>query len=80
MARIEGARAGQIGLFARFAYWLCRRRFGKVVEPLAVAAHHAAILQGYAAYEFALGRAARVPARLKTLASIKAAILIGCPF
>jgi hypothetical protein len=80
MARVEGAPPGRVGPFARLAYWLCRRRFGKVVEPLAVHAHHPAIFQGYGAYEFALGRARKVPACLKTLAGIKAATLVGCPF
>jgi hypothetical protein len=31
-------------------------------------------------YEFALGRARRVDARLKALAGLKAAALVGCPF
>jgi hypothetical protein len=78
MARIAGAE--RVGPFARFAFWLSRRRLGKVVEPLAVHARHPAIFQAYAGYEFGLGRAHKVPARLKTLASLKAATLIGCPF
>ncbi len=31
-------------------------------------------------HEFALGRARRVDARLKALAELKAAALVGCPF
>jgi alkylhydroperoxidase family enzyme len=54
--------------------------FGKVPEPLAVAAHHPWIFRGYTSYEFALGRARRVDARLKALAELKAAALVGCPF
>ena len=80
MARIEGVPAQRAGLFVRFAYWLSRRRFGKVAEPLAIAAHHRWIAQAYGAYEFALDRARLVDKRLKALGSIKTATLIGCPF
>jgi hypothetical protein len=64
----------------RFAYWFTRRTFGKVPEPLTVAAHHPWIFRGYTAYEFALGRSRLVDAKLKALAGIKAAALVGCPF
>jgi hypothetical protein len=80
MARIKGVPENKAGWLARFAYWYSRRRFGKVAEPLAVAAHHRWIFQAYGAYEFALDRARSVDARLKALVEIKAAALIGCPF
>lgn len=80
MARIEGVPPSRTGLLGRYAYRYSRRRFGKVAEPLTVTAHHPQILQAYTAYEFMLGRARLVDARLKALASIKAATLIGCPF
>lgn len=80
MARIEGVSHQRAGLLARFGYWYARRWLGKVPEPLTVTAHHRWILPGYSAYEFALSRARLVDARLKALAGIKAAALIGCPF
>ncbi len=80
MARIEGVPQRRAGLFARFIYWYARRWLGKVPEPLTVTAHHGWVLQGYSAYEFALGRARLVDARLKALAGLKAAALVGCPF
>lgn len=39
-----------------------------------------AIMAGVGAYEFALMASNRVDSRLKTLASIKASSMIGCPF
>ena len=78
MARIEPA--ARAGWFARLGYWFSMRRFGRVAEPLAVAAHHGAIVFGYSTYELALDRARLVDKRLKTLASLKAAALVGCPF
>jgi hypothetical protein len=80
MARIEGVPERRVGLLGRFAYWYSKRLLGKVADPLAVTAHHRGIMQAVGAYEFALGRARLVDARLKALAGIKAAALIGCPF
>jgi hypothetical protein len=80
MARLEGVPLQRTGWLARLAYWYARRWLGKVPEPLTVAAHHSWILSAYTSYEFALGRARLVDARLKALAGIKAAALIGCPF
>lgn len=80
MARIEGVPESRAGVFLRFAYRFARRMVGKVPEPLAVAAHHGWIFRGYSAFEFMLGRAKLVEPRLKILADIKAAALIGCPF
>ncbi len=79
MNRINGVEQRRAPLLARLAFWVARRRFGKVPDPLAVAAHHPQIFQAYGAYEFALGRARLVDAKLKALASLKAAALVGCP-
>ena len=78
MARIEGVE--RPGWLTRFVLGMAKRMVGKAPEPMAISAHNPAIFQAGAAYEWFLGRARRVPKRLKTLASIKAATLIGCPF
>lgn len=80
MARITGVPYSKAGFLTKFAYWFSRRRLGRVVEPLTVMAHHPWISRAYGAYELALERAHFVDARLKALASLKAAALIGCPF
>ena len=80
MARVEGVPAARAGLFVRLAYWFTRRRLRTVPEPLAIMAHQPAILAGVAGYELALERARLVDPRLKTLAGLKAAALVGCPF
>jgi len=80
MGRIEGLGAKRAGLLARFAYWYSRRSLGKVPEPLTVMAHHGWISFGAGAFELALERSRTVEPRLKALASLKAAALIGCPF
>jgi alkylhydroperoxidase family enzyme len=80
MPRIDGVPAAKAGIFTKLMYIFVRRRLGRVPEPVRVMAHHRGLLTGYAAFELALDRARRVPARLKDLASLRAATLIGCPF
>lgn len=80
MARIEGVPEDEAGLLERLMYRFSRRRFGKVLEPLAVTAHHRKLLLGYAGMELALDRSRLVEGRLKELASIKVAAMVGCEF
>lgn len=80
MARITGVSPRNASLEARSVYWMAKRRLKRVPEPITVTAHHAWILRGYGAFEFALERSRQVDAKLKALASIKTATLIGCPF
>jgi len=78
VARLPGAPAR--GLFRRFAYWMSRRKVGRVVMPVQVAAHNQMILFGFGMYEQALAKAHTVDARLKGLASMRVAGRVGCPF
>jgi hypothetical protein len=80
MARIEGLPANRAPLLVRIAYWMARRMVGKVPEPLTVTAHHPQVFRAYTGYEYFLAKANRVDAKLKALASLKAAALVGCPF
>jgi len=80
MARIDGVEARQAGLFVRFAYWLTRRKLGRVVAPVKITAHHPRLLRAMAAMEMGQEAARSVDAPLKMLAQIKVAMLIGCPF
>jgi AhpD family alkylhydroperoxidase len=78
MSRVAAPR--RPGLFARIAYWVAKRDYGKLPEPLEVTAHHPGILRGYGALEWETGRAHAVDARLKDLAGTKAAAMVGCEF
>jgi hypothetical protein len=86
MARVPAVEPRQAGLLTRIVYALARRRVrqltgvAKVPEPLRVTAHHGRLLGGLVAMELAQDAASRVPARLKTLASVAAATRIGCPY
>jgi len=63
-----------------------RRKFGKLtgknclIEPVKIAAHQPRLLRAIGQMEGGLEAARSVPLKLKLLASLKAATLIGCPF
>jgi AhpD family alkylhydroperoxidase len=78
MSRVAGPR--RPGPFARIAYWVAKRDYGKLPEPLEVTAHHPGILRGYGVLEWETGRAHAVEAHLKDLAGTKAAAMVGCEF
>ncbi len=69
MARIEGVTRGG-SLLARFAFWLCRRRVGKVIAPFRIKALHSKLFWGYLQMERSQDQAARIDETLKSLANI----------
>ena len=76
MSRVGAPR--RLGPFARIAAWMSKRDYGQLPDPLLVTAHHPGILRGYGIFEWETGRAHAVDAKLKDLAAIKAAALVGC--
>lgn len=86
MARIAGVEPRQAGLITRLLYRLARRKTGQVagrpelVEPLKITAHHPRLLQALGQMEMGQGAARAVSPELKAIASLKTAMLIGCPF
>jgi hypothetical protein len=80
MARIDGVSDAQAGLLTRGVYQGAKRMTGKVPDPLRIMAHSKPVMWAAGMFEIALGRANSVPPRLKALAGIKAAALIGCVF
>lgn len=84
MARIKGAPSNQGGpirrLFVGLVYWLTRRRLGRVIMPVQVTAHHGKIFWGYLQMEQSQMSSKLVDAKLKGLAQLRVATLVGCPF
>ena len=80
MARIRGVEAKDAGLFTRFAYWMTRRKVGRVIMPLKVTAHQPRLLRAVGEMEMGQLALDSVQPSLKALAGIKTAMLIGCPF
>ena len=84
MARIRGAPANQGGpfrrLFVGLVYFLTRRRLGHVIMPVQVTAHHSRLFWGYIQMEQSQMSSRLVDPKLKGLAELRVATLIGCPF
>jgi len=80
MARIKPVEAHEAGWFVRLVYALTKRKLGRVVLPVKVTAHHPRLLRAMGEMEQGQMAARSVDAALKSLASLKAAMLIGCPF
>ena len=80
MPKIAGVEPGQANFFIRFVYWMTKRKIGRVVLPVKIAAHHPRVLRGMGEMEQAQAAARSVPAALKELASVKVATMVGCPF
>jgi len=79
MARLQPAEPHGIDLVRRLTYALARRMYGRTLEPTGIVAHHRPLLVGYGALAFASERYANsVERRLKELAMLRAAQLIGC--
>lgn len=80
MARIRGIEAGQAGLFTRFFYRMTKRRLGRLILPVQITAHQPRLLRAVGEMERGQHALHSVEPKLKALAEIKAALLIGCPF
>ena len=84
MARVPAVDPRKLGffsrLFIRFTYFVTRRRLGKVVEPLMIAAHRPRLVFGLGMMETSFDKLRAMPAALKSLGQVRAATLVGCPF
>lgn len=80
MTRIRGVPEKETNLLGRFAYRFSRRRFGEIPEPVRVTAHHRNLLLGMGVMELAIDRSDLMDGRLKKLAEIKVALVVGCEF
>ena len=86
MARIKGVEPQEAGFITRIIYWLVRRKVGAiagrpcVVEPVKITAHHPSLLRAYGQMEQGQAGARTVSDSVKALASLRVAMLIGCPY
>ena len=80
MAHIDPRPARGAGLFVRLAYWLAKRRVGRVPGSVGIMAHNRRVLAAVGAYEMTAERTTAISPRLKVLAELKAATIVGCRF
>ena len=67
-------------LMLSILYGLTKRKLGRLVMPVRIAAHHSKILWGYGQMEQSLLGSRLVDSGLKDLAQLRVATLVGCPF
>jgi hypothetical protein len=67
-------------LFVGIVYFLTQRRLGKVIMPIQVTAHHPKIFWGYVQMERSQASSKLIDSKLKGLAELRVATLVGCPF
>jgi len=80
MARIRGVEAGEANPLTRFLYWMTQRKLGHVIEAVKITAHQPRLLLASGQMEMGQQAVHSVDLKLKALAEIKAAVMIGCPF
>lgn len=80
MPRIQGISRATRNPLLRLVFWATRRRFGRDVEPLQGYACNGAVLAATIGMELGMERAAHCDTRLKQLAELRAAALVGCRF
>lgn len=68
------------GPLARIAYAVSRRRFGQVPEPLTVWAHHRGVMLATIRHEAAVEKWKALDPVCKSLAVLRGAQVIGCPW
>jgi alkylhydroperoxidase family enzyme len=86
MTQISGIKPNQAGWLLRLLYKMVQSQTQKLAgkadlaEALQLAAHRPSILAGVGAMEMAQMAAKSLPAKLKSLASLRTSTLIGCPY
>ncbi len=80
MPRLPAVETRDANPLTRFIYFMTKRKVGRVVYPIKVAAHHRRLLFAVGQMELGQEAAQSVDFQLKQLALLKVARLIGCPF
>ncbi|MGH3622702.1 MAG: carboxymuconolactone decarboxylase family protein [Sciscionella sp.] len=79
MPRIPGVAQKEASILVRLMYRMSRRRYGVVMEPASVAAHHDGVLAAWGSAELVAEKGLRtLPASLRDLVSYRVATPVGC--
>ena len=80
MSRIDGVTDREASFVTRRVFAVAKKQTGAVPEPLRLMARSRGTMWAAGLFQTAFERARAVDPRLKTLACLKAASLIGCVF
>lgn len=79
MARMPGISDREGSWLTKFVFRGIRRRVGHVSDTWRIAARSPGLLFGWVLHELLYERARGIDRRLRTLAQLKVAVLVGCP-
>ncbi len=80
MPRIRGVEAKRALWHVRLIYWLAKRSLRRIPEGMRIRAHDPRLLRHSTRLDLYCEAKGEAPARLKRLAMLKTAMLVGCPF
>jgi hypothetical protein len=80
MNRTVGVQNHEAGLRARVIFWLTKRRLGRVPLSARIQARDPKLLEAAARMSMHIARPGAVQLKLKELAQLKVAAMVGCPF
>jgi AhpD family alkylhydroperoxidase len=79
MSRIPAVASENAGLFGRVMYRVAKKRYGAMLDPMAVLMHHRGLLRAGGLHELMAERASRtLPSSVRELAVYRAAVRLGC--
>ena len=79
MSRMPGVPEHEAGWLSRLIFRGIRSRTGRVAETFRIAAHQPGLLLGWMLHELSYERTHDLDRRLRSLAQLKVAALVGCP-
>lgn len=80
MNRATGVQDSEAGLRTRLVYWLVKRRLGRVPLRVRIRARDPKLLMLAGRMDLNVASRGVVPQKLKELAQLKVAAMVGCPF
>lgn len=79
MARLDGVSREKASWIVRLFYWAIRRKTGRVADAWRITAHVPNLLGARGIFELILERSNLADRRVRKLAELKTAMLVGCP-
>jgi hypothetical protein len=80
VVRSQGVQDNEAGLLTRIIFWLAKRRLGRVPLGMRVRARDPKLFRNVVRMDLYAVSQGTVPVRLKELAQLKVAMMVGCPF
>jgi hypothetical protein len=80
MSRSEGVQDNEAGLLTRLLFWFAKRALGRIPRGMRIRAFDPKYLRRAVRMDLYAASRGSVSMRLKELAQLKVALMVGCPF